>query len=180
LRVVSLSGPLDDQAGNQIGIELMTLDATGDGPVHLQIDSDGGTLGAALALMDIIDVLGVPVRATGVGRVIGPAIGVLAVSSHRSVASHARLRFAEPSVELRGSARDLQLLASAHADQWRAFCTRVSEASGRSLPQVLDAADRAGYMTAQEAVDYGLADEVVTPDAPNYRLSGRPLGFAPR
>jgi ATP-dependent Clp protease protease subunit len=133
-----------------------------------------------LALMDIIDVLGVPVRATGVGRVMGPAVGVLAVASHRSMASHARLRIVEPSVELRGSARELEMQASAHADQWRAFCTRLSEATGRPLPQVLADADAAGYLSAQEAVDYGLADAVVSPYAATYRFPGRPLGFAPR
>jgi ATP-dependent Clp protease, protease subunit len=180
LRVVSLTGPLDDQVGNQVGVELMTLDALGDGPVHLQIDSDGGTLGAALALMDIIDVLGVPVRATGVGRVMGPAVGVLAVCSHRSMASHARLRIQQPPVELRGSVHELELSASAHAAQWQAFCSRLSEAAGRPLLQVLADADTAGYLSAQEAVVYGLADEVATPDAPTYRFPGRPLGFAPR
>ena len=41
----------------------MTLDASGDGAVDLQIDSSGGSTGAALALMDIVDLLGVPVRA---------------------------------------------------------------------------------------------------------------------
>ena len=179
LRVVSLTGLLDDGRGSQVGAELMTLDAVGDGAVHLRIDSDGGSLSAALALMDIIDVLGVPVRATCVGRIVGPAVGVLAVCSHRSMAPHARVRLVEPNVEFAGRAGDLQQMAAAHADQWRSFCSRVSEATGQTLERVMDDADRGAYLSAEEAVEYGLADEVMMPDAPLHRLPGRPIGFAP-
>jgi ATP-dependent protease ClpP protease subunit len=63
-RIMLLSGDLADHAVNGVGVALMTLDATGDDPVQLQIDSGDGTIAAALALMDIIDLLGVPVRAS--------------------------------------------------------------------------------------------------------------------
>jgi ATP-dependent Clp protease protease subunit len=180
LRIVLLSGPLDDSVAHEVGAALMTLDAVGDGPVHLQIDSDGGTLTAALTLIDIIDVLGVPVRASCVGQAAGPAVGVLAVCSQRLMSAHARVRLVEPSLELRGSARQLEQLASAHADQWTAFCTRLSEACGQPLAQVLDDAGHGRFLSAQEAIDYGLADEVAAPDAQVYRLPGRPIGFGPR
>lgn len=54
-RIVSLTGDLDDEAANTLGVALMTLDATGDDPVRLQIDSGDGTVTAALAVMDIVD-----------------------------------------------------------------------------------------------------------------------------
>ena len=180
LRIVLLSGPVDDEAGHEVGVELMTLDAIGDGPVHLQIDSAGGTLPAALALMDIIDVLGVPVRASCVGQAVGPSVGVLAVCSHRLMSAHARLRLLEPSVEVQGSARQLEQLATAHADQWTAFCARLSEVTGRPLERVLDDADHGRFLSAQEAIDYGLVDEVAAADARMYRLPGRPIGFGSR
>jgi ATP-dependent Clp protease protease subunit len=180
LRMVLLSGPLDDAAGQQVGAELMTLDALGDGPVHLQIDSAGGTLPAALALMDIIDVLGVPVRGSCVGQAVGPAVGVLAVCSHRLMSAHARLRLLEPSVEARGTARQLEQLASAHAVQWTAFCARLSEVTGQPLQRVLDDAHRGRFLSAPEAIDYGLVDQVAAADARMHRLPGRPIGFGPR
>ncbi|MGA3149091.1 MAG: ATP-dependent Clp protease proteolytic subunit [Acidimicrobiales bacterium] len=177
LRIVLLSGPVDDEVGHGVGVELMTLDAIGDGPVHLQIDSAGGTLTAALALMDIIDVLGVPVRASCVGQAVGPSVGVLAVCSHRQMSAHARLRLLEPSVEVQGNARQLEQLASAHAEQWTAFCARLSEVTGQPLEQLLDDADRGRFFSAEEAIDYGLVDEVAAADARMYRLPGRPIGF---
>ena len=179
-RIVLLSGPLDDQTGNEIGATLMTLDALGDGPVHLQIDSDGGSLSAALALIDIIDVLGVPVRASCLGQAAGPVVGVLAVCSHRLMAAHARVRLVEPTLDLRGTARELEQMASAHADLWRAFCSRLSMATGQPVDRVLDDADRGRFLPAGEAVDYGVADEVAAADARMYRLPGSPIGFGIR
>ena len=79
-----------------------------------------------------------------------------------------------------GTRRQLEQLAAAHLDLWTAFCTRLSEASGRPVEQVLDDADRGRFFTAQEAIDVGLADEVAAPDARMYRLPGRSIGFDPR
>jgi len=180
LRIVLLSGPLDDQVAHELGAELMTLDAVGDGSIHLQIDSAGGSLSAALTLMDIIDVLGVPVRASCVGQAAGPSIGVLAACSHRLMSAHARLRLLEPSVQVQGNARQLEQLAAAHIDQWTAFCTRLSELTGQPTERVLDDADRGRFFSAGEAIEYGLVDEVAAPDARMYRLPGRTIGFGSR
>jgi ATP-dependent Clp protease protease subunit len=158
----------------------MTLDATGDSPVQLQIDSSDGTIDAALALMDIVDLLGVPVRASCIGQAAGAAIGVLAVCDHRTVSPHARLRLVEPSVKVHGRARQLEQLASAHLDRWSVFCTRVSEATGQPIERVLEDASRGRFFSADEAIEYGLADEVASPDARMYRLPERPIGFGPR
>lgn len=179
-RIVSLAGDLDDETANDVGVALMTLDATGDDPAQLQIDSGGGTIAAALALMDIIDLLGVPVRASCIGQVAGPAVGVLTVCNHRSVSPHTRLRLIEPTVEVEGHAREIEQLASVHLDRWTLFCTRVSQVAGQPLVQVRKDAARGRFFTAEEAVSYGLADEVATPDARLYRLPGRSIGFRPR
>ncbi len=178
-RTVLVDGPLDDFRATQVGAELMTLDAAGDGSIDLQIDCPEASTGAALALMDIIDLLGVPVRGWCTGQAVGPAVGILAVCSHRTMSPHARLHLSEPRVEFAGSARLLQQLAEAHADQWATFCQRLAEASGRSPAQVAEDAARGDYLTASRAVAYGLIDEVATPDARAARLPGRQLGFRP-
>ncbi len=179
-RFVLLSGTLDDKAATEAGTALMTLDAMGDDPVHLQVDSGDGTIGAALALMDIIDLCGVAVRAMGLGNVAGPAVGVLAVCSHRTLSPHTRLRLFEPTVEVAGHARQLHQLAQAHLDRWAAFCSRVAEASGRPEDQLRHDAASGRSFSAPEAVAYGLADEVATPEARILPLPGRRIGFGAR
>ncbi len=179
-RTVTLTGHLDDREANEVGAALMTLDATGDDPVQLRMDCSGGTVGAALTLMDIIGLLGVPVRAICVGQSVGPAVGVLAVCHHRQVTPHSRLRLSEPPVEFRGGARQLEQLAASHGDQWHGFCARLAEGTGQPVDRIRrDTADGV-FLTAAEAVDYGLADEVATPVNRIVRLPGRPMGFGRR
>ena len=69
-RVVVLTGPLDDMSATRVSAELMTLDAEGDDAVTLRIDCADGSLALALTLMDVIELLGVPVHAFehGTGR----------------------------------------------------------------------------------------------------------------
>jgi ATP-dependent Clp protease protease subunit len=179
-RVVLLSGTLDDEAANRASVELMTLDATGDEAVALQLDSGTGTVAAALAVMDVVDLLGVPVRAFGMGQVAGPAVGVLAVCAHRAVARHARIRLFEPPVEVEGNAQQVTQMAAVHSDRWATFCGRVAEACRRQVDEVREDFVTGRFLGAEEAVAYGLADEVAAPDARLLRMPGRPMGFRPR
>ncbi len=177
-RVVVLSGTLDDRMATEVAAELMTLDATGDDPVELQIDSADGSVDAALALMDVIDLMGVPVHAWCTGRAGGPVVGVLAVCDKRTASPHARLQLAEPRVEFDGDARSVGHRANEHLRRWRAFCARLAEAAGRTVEAVSDDAARGRYLSADEAVGYGILDEVAGADIT--RLPGARIGFRPR
>jgi ATP-dependent Clp protease protease subunit len=179
-RIVQLSGRLDDRSANDVGVALMTLDATGDQAVQLHIDSGEGTIDAALTLIDIIDLLGVPVHAYCRGQVAGPAIGVAAACAHRTASPHARLRLFEPEATVEGDARQLQQLASAQVERWAAYCARLARATGQPLERIADDAAAGRYFSADEAVAYGLLDEVATPDAKLYRLRGPSIGFGRR
>lgn len=178
-RVVVLDGFLDDARSTEAGAGLMALDADGDDAVDLRIDCAGGSTGAALALMDIIDLLGVTVRAWCTGQAGGPAVGILAVSHQRTVSPHTRLHLTEPTVEFEGSARHLTHMADAHAAQWSTFCGRLADAAGRPVDRVREDTARGRYLTAPEAVAYGLADAVASRDGPGPGNPGpgHPLGF---
>ena len=68
-RVVLLHGPLDDFSVTRVAAELMTLDAEGDDPVTLRVDCGEAALAPALTLMDVVELMGVPVRALCLGQV---------------------------------------------------------------------------------------------------------------
>ncbi|HUI04964.1 MAG TPA: ATP-dependent Clp protease proteolytic subunit [Acidimicrobiales bacterium] len=179
-RVVFLWGELDDAAAGQLAAELMTLDATGDEPVQLHIDSPGGTLEAAFCLIDVIDLLGVDLVATCVGQAVGPALGPLAVAHRRQATPHARLRLAEPVASMTGHPRDLDTWAAHHRAQVGRFAERLAAAVGRPVDAVADDLAAGRYLDAQEALDYGLIDEVCGPRARIVPLPGPRLGFRPR
>jgi len=179
-RVIFVSGRLDAETSSRAAMELMTLDAAGDAAVHLQLECRDGDLEAALSLMDVIELAGVPVRTTALGMVGGAAVGVLAVSSHRMAAPHARFMLCEAEASFAGQARDLERWAAHTLERNRLFCSRLATAVGQAAERVEADLEAGRFLGAQEAVDYGLIDEVVTPDARLYHLPGRPMGFGPR
>src|SRR5262249_39248730 len=73
-RVVMVSGPLDDAAASETAAALMALDANGDTPIGLHIDSVDGTIEAAFVLIDTLDLIRSAVRALCRGQVGGPVI----------------------------------------------------------------------------------------------------------
>ncbi|HEY3843198.1 MAG TPA: ATP-dependent Clp protease proteolytic subunit [Acidimicrobiales bacterium] len=184
-RVVLLHGPLDDLTVTRTAAELMTLDADGDTAVSLRIDCSEGSLAAALTLMDVIELLGVPVRALCLGQVAGPAVGVLAVCGHRAAMPSTRFVLREPTTQMEAHARDVAQWAQIRAEERQRFCDRVGAATGR--PPAAVAADLATgrFLDADGALAYGLVDEITRPTAEIHQLPGTsgstspPIGFRP-
>jgi ATP-dependent Clp protease protease subunit len=164
LRVVFLRGPLDDAAAAEAALRLMALDAAGDEHVSLFMDSAGGTLAAALALIDTIDLLGVPVHTVCLGRVEGPAVGVLAAGDQRMASPHARIRMGDQALSVEGRADEIAELARLHGEDAARFVARLVDGTG--LPRQRIQADIAARRSfdVDEAILYGLVDRVWSRD----------------
>ena len=158
-RVVTLSGELDTDAVNRAVAELALLDATGDDPVRLRLSGVGADLEGALTLVDALDLVGVPVHATSLGTLSGPAVAVLAVADRRVAGAHAMVRLCEPRAPRGVPGYEVEAWAAEHARQLRRLQERLAAACGRSVDEV--AADmRAGrLLDAEEARAYGLVDD---------------------
>lgn len=179
-RTVMVEGTLDDDAAGRIAAELMTLDATGDDHIKLLLNCAGGSLGAALTVMDVIDLLGVPVHATCIGRAEGPPVGVIAVAARRDAVRHAQFRLCEPSQEFRGRADDVVRWAEQRREQLDRFCRRLATAMCRPPSWVANAIEEGRYLDAGEAVRDGIVDELARPHAAAvHRLDAGRLGFRP-
>lgn len=182
-RVVLLHGPLDDATVTRVSAELMTLDADGDDAVTLRIDCGEGALAPALTLMDVVELLGVPVRAVCLGRVGEGAVGVLAVCAQRAAMPSTRFVLSEPATQMEAHVRNVALWAELRAAERSRFCQRVAAAVGQP-PEVVRADFEQGrFLDAAEALEYGLLDEVCRPQAAVRTLPGPgsapPLGFRP-
>jgi ATP-dependent Clp protease, protease subunit len=157
-RVVALSGELDDDVANRAVAELGLLDASGDAPVSLRLSGVSADLGAALTLVDAVDLMGAPVHAVCLGTLSGPAVALLAAADRRLAGRHATLHLCEPRWPQGLPGRDLETAATEHARQLRRLQERMAEACRRPADEI--AADmRAGrLLSADEARDYGLVD----------------------
>lgn len=185
-RVVIVSGPLDEATATRVSAELMTLDADGDDPVTLRVDCGVAALAPALTLMDVIELMGVPVHALCLGQVGAGAVGIVAVCARRSALPSTRFALAEPStqIETQVHVRNVAQWAELRAAERRRFCERLAAAVGRSVDAVAADLDRGRFFSAEEAVAYGLVDEVAQPDAEIRQLPGTgpgqpPMGFRP-
>jgi ATP-dependent Clp protease protease subunit len=179
-RVVLLQGPLDGTAVTRVSAELMTLDAEGDEAVSLRIDCPDGSLALALTLMDVIELSGVPVRALCLGQVGGAAVGVLSVCHHRAAMPSTRFSLREPPTQSETRARDVEQWAQLRSEERQRFTDRVAAAVGRPAATVSDAFSRGVFMSAQEASDFGLIDEICRPKGAVRQMPGSPIGFRPR
>ena len=160
--VVLVTGCLDDDLAARSAAELMTLDALCDDAVQLLLNTSGSSYSAAFTLIDVIDLLGVAVHATCIGRAEGPSLGVLAVAARRSALLHARLRFAEPDVSYEGYADDVAAQVARHAEDRERFSARLAEACGRPARWFADAMAEGRLLDVHEALRMGVIDEVAT------------------
>jgi ATP-dependent Clp protease, protease subunit len=181
-RVVRLWGPLDDMAVARACAEMMALDATGDGAVQLYVGSSGGPLHSAMSLIDTMDLLGVPVHVICLGRAEGAAVGVVAAGAYRVAAPHAQFHLSEPEVSVSGNASQLTAWAEQHRVELERFVKRLAQASGRPAEHVEADLAMGRWLGAEEALGYGLVDEIWGggrgPDRPASGPS-RPFGYGP-
>jgi ATP-dependent Clp protease, protease subunit len=167
-RVVLVGGELDGPATSELAARLMTLDALGDEPIELRLGTCRGSLEGSLAVLDVLDVLGVEVHTLGFGTIEGGPVGLLAAGTRRDLARHARLYLRAPEVSVSGTAGDLERSLADHAARHDQFLEHLAERTRRPLIEVELAWTRRCVLDANDAVALGYADAVLasTPSPP--------------
>lgn len=164
-RVILLSGLVDTPKADDVIARLLYLEAEdGVAPVQLRVNSPGGELLAGLAVVDTMAALSCPVETTCAGLAASIAAVVLATGARggRRATANARVLIHQPwSGEFHGQAADLER-AAAEVLRLRA---RVDEllaaATGQPVARVHADCERDTWLSAAEAVEYGLIDEVL-------------------
>lgn len=135
-RMVLCRGVLDDVLAGRVAAQLMTLDALGDGAVELQLDSERASLEAAWTVVDVIDLLGVPVNIVCAGRVEGAAIAVSTAGTRRTALPHTRFRLTDTELEISGRTSELAALLDHHTARIERLHERVALSTGRPAGEV--------------------------------------------
>lgn len=161
-RIVMVRGPLTTEAASGIAAALLTLDASGPGPVQLHVASDGGELAAALAIIDVIDAMAAPLHALVTSQAGGAAVAVLAAAEKRMAYRHARFKLTEPrATGVTGTADEVTRAAGQHLRELEEVVLRLVSVTGQPRSRVEDDLSAGRSLTAGEAVEYGLITEIV-------------------
>lgn len=163
-RTVVLDRELDDRSATLLVAQLITLDREGAEPITLVVNSPGGPLDAAIAVLDTLDLVRGPVGTTCLGRAEGTAAVLVAAGrGRRRIGAGARLRLRLPDLELSGPASRLDDELAHHRELHESLVDRLTAATRLSRDEIAADVDTARTFTASEAVAHGLADEVIGP-----------------
>ncbi|WP_249998216.1 ATP-dependent Clp protease proteolytic subunit [Actinoplanes sp. M2I2] len=161
-RIVLIRGQLTAESATGIAAALLTLDAAGPAPVQMHLASQGGELGAALSVIDIIDAMTAPVHAVVTSQAGGAVVALLAAAERRAAYRHARFKLNEPrSSGFAGTADEVARAAGQHLRELEELTLRLVEVTGQPRNRIEDDMSAGRSLTAQEALDYGLIDEIV-------------------
>ena len=165
-RVVRLWGPLDDATVAKACAEMMALDATGDGAVQLYI----GSSRRAAALRHVPHRHDRPARRPGARDLPGPGRGCCGGRGRCRCAAgwprpHAQFHLTEPEVSVSGNASQLAAWAEHHRVELERFVKRLALATGRPAEHLEADLSLGRWLGADEALRYGLVDEIWTPRA---------------
>ncbi|GIG39503.1 ClpP family protease [Cellulomonas phragmiteti] len=164
-RIVYLGTQIDDGVANVLVAQLLHLEAENpERPIQLYVNSPGGSTSAMLAVYDAMQYVRPDVETTCVGQAASDAAVLLAggAAGRRSILAHGRVVLHQPTTRGQGTIPDL-ILAADEVVRVRAQLEEVlARHTGRDTATLRHDTDRDLVLTAQQAVDYGIADHVVT------------------
>lgn len=164
-RIVYLGTEIDDGVANALIAQILHLEAEApDTPINLYINSPGGSITATFALYDTMQFCRVPVATTCVGQAFSSTALLLAAGEpgQRSVLPHARVLLHQPSGQGRGTIPDLILAADEILLVREEMERALSHHTGQDIDTLRRDTDRDRIFRADEAVSYGLADQVIS------------------
>jgi ATP-dependent Clp protease protease subunit len=162
-RIIFLGQEVDDYIINLIIAQMLFLDREdGHRPIEFYINSPGGSVSAGLALFDVMNTISAPVNTTCVGLAASMGAVLLAGGTGtRSSLPHSRIMIHQVSSGARGTSADLRIqMAETNKLEDQLFQI-LADATGKTKKQIAKDCDRDYYMSAKEAMDYGLIDTVI-------------------
>jgi len=173
-RIVFIGTPIDDEVANLIVAQLLFLDGEDpEKPINLYINSPGGIVTAGLALYDTIQHIKPPVSTICVGQAASMAALLLCAGTkgRRFALPHSRILIHQPLGGVQGQATDIDIQAREIMRMRDRLNDIIALHTGQLIDKVRKDTDRDFFMTATEAKDYGIIDEVFNP-----RKLGNPQG----
>ncbi len=163
-RIIFLGVPIDDTVANIIQAQLLFLESTDPSKdIQIYLNSPGGHVHAGLGIYDTMQYITADVATicTGMAASMGAVLLTAGAHGKRSALKHSRVMIHQPMGGAQGQASDIEITAREILKIKKELYNIISEHSGRPVKQVEKDADRDYWMTADEAVKYGMIDEIL-------------------
>src|SRR5581483_2376020 len=164
-RIIFLGTPIDDDVANVVMAQLLHLESEDpDRDISLYINSPGGSFAALTAIYDTMQFVRPDIQTICMGQAASAAAVILAAGTKtkRLALPHARILIHQPYSEGGGSGSDIEIQAREILRMRTLLEEMISRHTGQPGEQVHADIERDKILTAQEALDYGMIDEVVT------------------
>ena len=163
-RVIFLVGPVNDQSANLVVAQLLFLESENpDKDISLYINSPGGSVYAGLAIYDTMRFIkpDVSTLCTGLAASMGAFLLAAGARGKRFSLPNSRIMIHQPSGGAQGQASDIQIQAREILDLRERLNAILAESTGQSIERIAIDTERDNFMSAADAVSYGLIDKVL-------------------
>jgi ATP-dependent Clp protease protease subunit len=165
-RIIFLDGPIYDAVANLIVMKMLFLQSENrHQDIHLYINSPGGSVTATLAVYDTMQFVECDIATYCVGLAASGAAILLAggTKKKRYILPHAKMMIHQPYGQVGGQVSDIEIQANEIISTRQTLNQILAEHTGQPIEMIAKDTDRDRYLTATQAKEYGLVDEVVIP-----------------
>ena len=162
--IIFLGVPIDDDVANIVTAQLLFLASNDKGrDISIYLNTPGGQVSSGLAIYDTIQLIDPDVQTicTGMAASMGSVLLCAGTKGKRSALPHSRVMIHQPLGGARGQASDILIAAQEIEKTRQELYSIISEHSGQPIEKIYADGDRDFWMTAQEAKDYGMIDEIL-------------------
>jgi len=163
-RIIFMVGPVNDQMANLVVAQLLFLESENpDKDISLYINSPGGSVSAGLAIFDTMQFIkpDVSTLCTGLAASMGAFLLAAGAKGKRFSLPNSRIMIHQPSGGSQGMASDIEIQAKEILYLRHRLNSIMAERTGQSIEQIAKDTDRDRFMSAEEAVEYGLIDKML-------------------
>ena len=163
-RIIFLGTQVDDYTANVIQAQLLYLDSADPGKdISIYLNTPGGSVDAGLGIYDTMQYISSDVSTicTGMAASMGAVLLVAGATGKRFALQHSRVMIHQPMGGAQGQASDIEITAREIQKLKKELYTIIADHSGRPYEQIEKDSDRDYWMTAAEAKEYGMIDEVL-------------------
>lgn len=161
-RIIFIGTKIEPDSANIINAQLQWLDSINHNPIKIYINSPGGSVYDGLAIYDMFHLIESPIHTICMGLGASMASILLASGKERYALPHSRIMIHQPLGSASGQASDIVITANEISRLKDELNQILATKTGQPLDKIYKDTDRDYYMTAQEALDYGIIDKIIT------------------